>query len=331
MKRILSKVKDGIKGVFNRKLRKTHAVVTKAEKPDKQKALKENLPAEVSISESKFYTTQPKPEPTKSASPAPSQLPSGYAQDRIVLQVRDPWWIHAYWEIAESTWERLNKEFSTYFAGSFNKVLRVYDISHIVFTGDNAHRFFDIEVSKEANNWYIDTQGPGRSWCVDFGIRLSNGKFITILRSNTVSTPLSGPSWITDEEWMIPEDLFRRLYGMGVGLGSSPLKSKKLWEARLQREVSSGGVSSLASPVKKKVRPEEFWLSVNTELIIYGQTQPEAKLTVGGQPVALRSDGSFSLRFFLPDGKQVIPVVAASSDGKQVKKITPIVTKETNK
>jgi len=93
-------------------------------------------------------------------------------------------------------------------------------------------------------------------------------------------------------------------------------------------EVGSGALSSLASPVKKPW-PKGFWLTVNTELIVYGQTEADAKLTVGGRPVALRPDGSFSLRFFLPDGKQVIPVVATSSDGEQVRKITPIVNKET--
>ena len=111
-------------------------------------------------------------------------------------------------------------------------------------------------------------------------------------------------------------------------IGSSPLKLRKLWEERIKSEFGSGALSSLASPVKKE-KQKGFWLTVNTELIVYGQTQPDAKLTVQGRPLNLRSDGSFSLRFFLPDGKQIIPVVATSSDSEQVRTITPIVTKET--
>lgn len=168
---------------------------------------------------------------------SPSGLPSGYAQDIIVLQVRDPCWIHSYWEIAEHTWKRLRREFPVIISGSFKRVLRVYDVSHIIFTGDNAHRFFDIEVTLESNNWYIDTQGPGRSWCVDLGLLFEDSNFITVVRSNAVSTPLEGPSWITDEEWMVPEEMFTRLYGTGVGMGSSSLKLKKLF--------------SVSSPVKK--------------------------------------------------------------------------------
>jgi hypothetical protein len=316
-------------------LSKTHAKVTKIAKvlkqkpvPPKQEPATRRLPIEVAISESKF-SALPKAGPEKRVYAVPTDLPSGYAQDRIILQVRDPWWIHAYWEVTQSTWARLKREFPIEATGGFKKILRVYDVSQIIFTGDNAHRFFDIEITEQANNWYIDTQGPGRSWCVDFGIRLSNGQFITVVRSNTVSTPIAGPSWITDEEWMIPEDMFARLYGMGVGIGSSPRRLKRLWEERLKGEIGSGGLSSLASPVKKQ-KLKVFWLTVNTELIVYGQTQANAKVTIAGQPVSLRPDGSFSLRLFLPDGKQVIPVVATSSDGEQVKNITPIVTKETS-
>ena len=336
MRRILGRLREGFKKSVNQPLKKAYVKVTGISKTRQRKSAPaergptiERLPSELAVSESKFYAP-PKFEPEKKVYSPPTELPAGYAQDRIILQARDPWWIHAYWEIADSTWTRLRQEFSTDFERGFKRVLRVYDISHIIFTGNNAHRFYDIEITQEANNWYIDTQGPGRSWCVDFGILLSDGRFITVVRSNTVSTPLAGPSWITDEEWMSPEDMFARLYRMGVGIGkgSSPLKLKELWEQRLKGEIGSGAISSVASPVKRQ-KIKGFWLVVNTELIVYGQTQPDAKLTVGGRPVNLRSDGSFSLRFLLPDGRQVIPVVATSSDGEQVRNITPIVTKET--
>jgi len=59
---------------------------------------------------------------------------------------------------------------------------------------------------------------------------------------------------------------------------------------------------------------QAFWLKVNAELIIYGSTEPDAKVSIGGKPVALRSDGSFSYRFALPDGQYELPVVAVSAD-----------------
>ena len=326
MKHILAKIKDKLKGSVKAWSTKKQAKAVKEGKAKRQIPVEQKVPIEVAVGESKFYAA-PKAEERR-YSTMPTELPFGYGQDRIVLQVRDPWWIHAYWEITESTWEKLRREFPSVVQGASRIVLRVYDVSFIIFKGNNAHRFFDIQITPDAKNWYIDTQGPGRSWCVDLGLLLEGGRFITIVRSNTVSTPLAGPSWITDEEWMIPEELFSRLYGMGVGIGSSPINLKVAWQERLKREFGSGALFSVSSPVRKQ-RPKSFWLVVNTELIVYGQTESDAKLTVAGKPVKLRPDGSFSLRLLLPDGKQIIPVTATSSDGEQVRGITPIVTKKT--
>ncbi len=58
-----------------------------------------------------------------------------------------------------------------------------------------------------------------------------------------------------------------------------------------------------------------FWFNVNAELIIYGATEPNAKVTLGGHEIKLRSDGTFSFRFALPDGKYDLPAVAVSADG----------------
>jgi hypothetical protein len=258
--------------------------------------------------------------------PMPQELPSSYNQDRIVLQVRDPHWLHAYWELIPQTIEGLKNRLGGDFYRS-KKVLRVYDVSNVLFNGSNANRFFDIIINDFANSWYIDTAGPGRSWCVDLGLMLPDGRFITILRSNVVATPLDGPSWITDEEWMIPDDMFARLYGMGFGLGrSSPVG--KAWQERLKQGLfSSGGLSS--SPVKRLLQERSFWLKVDCELIVYGATEPDAKVTVQGAPIKLRPDGTFTLRYYLPDGKQVIPVKAVSSDQLEERIITPTVTRET--
>ena len=79
--------------------------------------------------------------------------------------------------------------------------------------------------------------------------------------------------------------------------------------------VSSFGVSSFSSPFGGLERQKGFWFNVNAELIIYGATEPNAKVTLGGHEIKLRSDGSFSFRFALPDGKYDLPAVAVSADG----------------
>ncbi len=80
--------------------------------------------------------------------------------------------------------------------------------------------------------------------------------------------------------------------------------------------ISSASVSSLSSPFGGEAeRSKNFWFNVNAELIIYGATEPDAKVTLGGHQIKLRPDGSFSYRFALPDGKYDMPAVAVSADG----------------
>jgi hypothetical protein len=58
-----------------------------------------------------------------------------------------------------------------------------------------------------------------------------------------------------------------------------------------------------------------FWFEVNAELIVYGRTERDARVTIGGHPVSLRPDGSFHFRFSLPDGAYELPVVAVNARG----------------
>ena len=324
---IFRKIKEKIKTITQEsKKRRQEKLLSKS--ASAQESKQEIFGArEVAVEQTKFSH----PEPVRTRRQMPTDLPYQYDRDRIVLQVRDPRWVHTYWEIRSTTFQRLISELRDDFYKA-KRVLRVYDISNIIFNGSNAHSFFDIETNDYANNWYIDTNGPGRSWCVDYGLRLPDGRFITIIRSNTVHTPLEGPSWLTDEEWMIPEDMFARLYGMGFGLGrSSPVG--RAWQERVKLALFSGvlaspGITSVASPVKK-AKERKFWMVVDCELIVYGATEPDATVTVQDRPIVLRKDGTFTLRFAFPNGKQVIPVKAVSSDNVEERTITPIVTRET--
>jgi hypothetical protein len=81
------------------------------------------------------------------------------------------------------------------------------------------------------------------------------------------------------------------------------------WPAGAEESVSS---PSGGPPLEAK----GFWFNVNAELVIYGATERDATVTLGGRRINLRPDGTFSIRFALPDGKHALAVVAVSSDGK---------------
>lgn len=244
LKKAVKKVKKSkIKNIVSRGLKKKVTI-----KPDLPK---ENILGreETRVERLKFFH----PKTTQPVYAMHQDLPSQYTRDRIVIQVRDPWWIHAYWQIRQETLRKLEAQLKEEFYKA-KRILRIYDVSDIIFDGANAHRFFDILINVQTNNWYINTAIPGRSWCVDFGLLLSDGRFIVILRSNSVETPEASPSNITDEEWMVPEEMFARLYGMGFGLGrSSPVG--KAWHERIKGKLfsdilASPGITSVTSPVK---------------------------------------------------------------------------------
>ena len=76
-----------------------------------------------------------------------------------------------------------------------------------------------------------------------------------------------------------------------------------------------GGITSMSSPFGGEGGRKGFWFNVNAELIIYGATEPDAAVTIGGRKIQLRKDGTFSFRFALPDGNYDLPVQATSADG----------------
>jgi hypothetical protein len=61
--------------------------------------------------------------------------------------------------------------------------------------------------------------------------------------------------------------------------------------------------------------PRKFWFNVHAEVVIYGATEPDATVTLAGRTVELRPDGTFSIRFALPDGIHSIEASATSGDG----------------
>jgi hypothetical protein len=122
---------------------------------------------------------------------------------------------------------------------------------------------------------------------------------------------ISSSRWTSEQERALAElismDAVRRVW-----IGS--LEITELVRRRLVEDISSRAVASVSSPFGGVERRNAFWLTVNAELIVYGATEPTAKLTIGGREIRLRPDGSFSLRFALPDGHYELPVTAVAAD-----------------
>lgn len=276
--------------------------------------------------------------PTAAQAANTTGLPKNYGDTRIAILPRDPVWFYAYWEISAEAYGDLRRKLGDKIFDGSRWALRVYDVTEISFDGGNAHRYFDIFVDPKSDNWYVNVGEVNRSWCADIGLTTPDGRFISVARSNVLSMPRHGVSPVTDEQWAILQQEFERLLRLSgverIGKGSFDIAKlmRERWEeiVSLSLPTSPGGASSWSrGPVQEEVKPKGFWLKADTELIVYGATEPDAKLTVQGQPVTLRPDGSFSLRFYLPDGDQDYPIEATSADGTMKRQITFLVRRET--
>lgn len=190
---------------------------------------------------------RPEKTPHMQAEPIP-ELPRFYGVDRLILMARDPYWLYAYWEITATKQEDFIHSYGPEAWGGTQPVVRVYDVTGIEFNGLNANWFKDIGVDENADNWHIFVGEPDRDFCVDLGRMFPDGKFVTLLRSNTVSTPRASLSDRMDEEWMWIEGLHRTLK-LIPGL-SSPLIIEEITKRAggLPLGVSSPGFGTTLPP-----------------------------------------------------------------------------------
>ncbi|MDJ0704186.1 MAG: DUF4912 domain-containing protein [Leptolyngbyaceae cyanobacterium MO_188.B28] len=89
--------------------------------------------------------------------------------------------------------------------------------------------------------------------------------------------------------------------------------------------MSGVGFSASAPPI----RPRKFWLVADAELIVYGATEPDATVSIGGKPIKLNSDGTFRFQMSFQDGLIDYPIVAVAADGEQTRSVHMNFTRET--
>jgi hypothetical protein len=261
----------------------------------------------------------------------PKDLPAGYGKDRIVVMVRDPYWLHAYWELTRQAVQRAEAALGQEWH-SAKPILRLLDVSSHETSSSTESMVRDIEIHGGCNNWYIDVNNPPRSYRIDIGYLSRSGRFYVLARSNVVSTPRAGVSDVIDENWSdIDSSKADRIYAMSAGFDptASSLELKQLFEERLRRPLGSPAVTSFGSGGLTFGRARKFWFQLDAELIVYGATEPNARVTLQGEPVKLRPDGTFTMRFSLPDSRQIIPAVATSPDGIEERTIVLAVERNT--
>jgi hypothetical protein len=248
-------------------------------------------------------------------------------QDRLVVMVRDPYWLQAYWELTRQSIDRAQSAMGQSWHKS-QPILRLFKVG----ADGSSSIARQIPVHGGVSHWYIDVNEPPSQFRLEIGYHNDNGQFYCLARSNSVSTPPASTSDSVDENWSDVAQHADRIFAMSGGYqprGTS-LELQELLEERLGRPMGTPMETRYGSGAARALADKSRMpFSVDAELLVFGVSQPNAHVTLLGEPVPLRPDGSFSVRMSLAERRQVIPVIASSSDGVEQRTIILAVERNT--
>ena len=251
-------------------------------------------------------------------------------QDRIILIVRDPYWVQAYWEITNSTIERVRVALSDQWY-STKPVLRLVEVN--ADSSSSAETVIrQIPIHGGVRNWFVDVPNPPKSYRVQLGYASDNGKFFLISSSNIVTTPTPDHNSF-DLNWADIHQDHKKYYAMSGGYSNTNSASagelQSVFEEKMRRPMNAPAFVMLGNGLGGEQL--EFDFEVDAHMIIEGKANPNATVTLSGEPVNLRNDGSFTIKMDMPDKRQVLPIVASSRDGTQRRTTVLAVERNTKK
>jgi len=261
------------------------------------------------------------------ASATNNQTKTTPRKDRLIVMVRDPYWLHAYWELSQQSVSRAQAAMGRLWHTA-QPVLRLY---HVEEAGSSTLER-DIVIHGGVSNWYVDVQDPPCDFRMEIGYLSEEGSFHCLARSNSVQTPSAGTCDAVDENCAYVAEHADRIYAMSGGYSprGASRELQELLEERLSRPLGSPMSTRFGSGGARLAAPEEqMRFAIDAEIIVYGAADRNAHVTLKGEPVQLREDGTFAVRLSLPDRRQVIPVVASSGDGMEQRTIILAVERNT--
>ena len=280
-----------------------------------------------------------------------AELSEDYQRNRIVLLPRDPQWAYAYWNVSQKSKEALKAQ------GGEQLALRIYDVSDIDLNYQSPHSVQEYICDDVTQEWYIPIPLSDRDYVVDIGYRSIDGRWLVLARSAEIHIPALYPSdWIEDifatVEWdeeiennviepLLPPNPIQKRFAVSEQVAEAARVARSSFASLQQMAGSPSGSVVFGSGVGMWTVPtvsgltlsgiglgsevllpsRKFWLVADAELIIYGATEPDATVLVGGHPVKLNPDGTFRFQMSFQDGIIDYPIVAIAADGQQTRSI----------
>jgi ABC-type phosphate transport system substrate-binding protein len=281
-------------------------------------------------------------------------LPDGYGQSQIFLMSRDPQWAYTYWDVPNEARQELRDQ------GGQQLALRLYDVTDIDLNHNQPHSMQQYGITEMTREYNMPIPVSDRNYMTEIGYVTTQGEWLSLARSNVMHmAPVYPSDWIDDQVVTVPWDM--ELKGKKFGNLTRPPQPQSdnlhdqmfqlSWPGEALRTDGSlfgsmqqipgmssfmfpSGMGSWALPTSSGMnqmsgvgfdtmpRLRKFWLIADAELIVYGATDPEATVTIDGQPTTLTADGTFRIQIPFHDGTPRFPIVAIAKDGEQTRQIT---------
>jgi len=260
-----------------------------------------------------------------------SDANDGPITDRVVLMVRDPYWLHACWQLSRASIVRTKAAMAELWHTA-RPVLRLMAVDAGTTTSTSHRTVREIEIHGGVRNWYIDVSDPPGSYIVEIGYAASDGKFYSLARSSVVTPPEPDTPELIDDNWEDVVANCEKVYALSGGYASDATKTElqDMFEERLQRPMDTTTAAQFGIGADRRngsQRSLEF--EVDADIVIQGNTKANAFVTLMGEPIKLREDGSFAVRMNMSNRRQVIPIVASSADGVEQQTIVLAIERNT--
>ncbi len=261
----------------------------------------------------------------------------------VSFEAHGPQWGFAFWDLGAADRSRLS-------ASGQGLRLRIADVTGLADPNSPPHALQQLPVDPAAGQWGVALPLGNRLYRAELGFQGAGG-WVSLARSAPTlipgynldpepgpgsfepfqarTTPAEQPAAQTEATGALP--LHELLYRTAtvrlrqVGRGSEAFHDLELVEAEGAGLQASGAgpwaSGRSASGGGWAARARSFWLVADAELVVYGATEPDARLSIGGEPVPLKANGSFRVQVPFRDGRQLYPIEAVAADGEQRRSI----------
>ncbi len=274
---------------------------------------------------------------------------SSIVETRVVFLPRDPEWSYVFWEISESDRKRAQSH------GASRLCLRLSDVTGTQNGEKLAGILREVTVDSHSTEWYLPIPVGDRDYKVELGYHFSS-QWISLAFSSIARVPSLHPSdqvldqfvpfslegtpstdSVTQQIDSVSDsrdnDLHERLYQTATTNFRKTRIGSEEFQETIGKNQSMQGLTDSGSGLWASGRNESgvggiatsdrsFWLIADAELIVYGSTDPSAKLQIGGEHIPLASDGTFRLQVPFRDGVQNYLIEAIDSSGSKKRNIS---------